>query len=116
MWVSMPDLIAILGRDMAGTLCHAKGGVEIYVPYSASSSHSLARIVGLRGMMALCAEFKGQYITVPNGKREPYKERIYQLLRQGKTKQAIALECGVTERYVYHLASLDPKQEQLTLL
>ncbi|MCL1939555.1 MAG: RNA helicase [Desulfovibrionaceae bacterium] len=116
MWVSMPDLIEILGRDMANTLCVTRGGVEIYVPHNPSSVHDLARIVGLRGMEALCAEFKGQYIIVPNGKREPHKERVHQLLSQGKTKRDIALECGVTERYVYYVAGMGPKQEQLTLL
>jgi len=116
MWVSLPELRAILGHDMADTLCIVRGGVKIYVPHNASVTHELARIVGLRGMMALCAEYKGEYITVPNGKREPHKERVYQLLRQGKSRRAIAQECGVTERYVYYVACMGPKQEQLTLL
>lgn len=105
MWVSLPELEDMLGKDMAKTLTICVGGVEMYVPVQADAAHLLGRTVGLRGMQALCAAYGGRRITVPNGKREPYKHKIMQLLEQGKTRQAIAQECGVTERYVYHVAS-----------
>ena len=116
MWVSMPELENILGRDMAHTLARHQGGIEFYVPVKADPAHSIARIVGVHGMMALCTEFKGQAITVPNGRNEPQKGKVLRLLAEGKTKASIALECGVSENYVYKLAGLTPRQEQLTLL
>lgn len=106
MWVSFPDLRAVLGADMAATLCRYRGGVSLYIPHTAHSGHDLARIVGLQGMIALCARYKGEYITVPSpGVR---KDKVLRLLEQGVKKREIARTCGVTERYVYHLAGLDP--------
>lgn len=116
MWVSMPELEGVLGRDMARTLARCRGGVDFYVPSLADPGHAIARMVGLRGMEALCAAFGGEWITPPNGRREPQKERVLAMLKQGKPKTAIALECGVTERYVYYLSGMGPQQEQLTLL
>lgn len=115
MWISMPELTAILGKDAARTLARHLGGVQTYVPAEPSAAHQLAKIVGVRGMAALCSEFKGEYITVPNEKREPHKTEVDRLLKQGMSKRAVALACGVTERYVYYVAALDPGQEQLTL-
>lgn len=105
MWVSMPALRAIIGNDMAATLCSNLGGVPIYVPFEAHAGHELARIVGLPAMTALCIQYKGEYITVPSGGVQ--KEQILDMLAKGMKKRDIALSCGVTERYVYMLAGLD---------
>jgi len=117
MWVSLPDLADILGREMAGVLSRARGGVEMYVPHTAVATHDLARIVGMQGMQALGAEFGGKYITVPNGRFEPHKATVLRMLEEGRTKKDIALECGVTERYVYYVVNrFSPRQRQLSLL
>lgn len=117
MWVSMPTLRAIVGNDMAVTLCNNLGGVPIYVPFEAHSGHELARTIGLPAMTALCQRYKGEYITVPNGGVQ--KEQILDMLAKGVKKREIALSCGVTERYVYMLAGLDygssDDDRQLTL-
>lgn len=115
MWVSFPTLCAVLGKDMGETLCANRGGVPMYVPRTAHTGHELAKIIGLKGMEALCAAYKGEYITVPaSGVR---KEQILRMLSEGRTKREIALACGVTERYVYQLAGLAPGKDerQLTL-
>ena len=120
-WVSMPDLSSILGGDLALVLARSRGGVSVYVPYTATAAHDLARLVGVKGMEALCAEFGGENIVVPNARRDPNKSRILALLRKGMSKRTIAMECRVTERYVYHLAGLHstdqetPEPQQLTL-
>lgn len=116
MWVSFPDLRAVLGGDMAATLCKYRGGVPVYVPHTAQPGHDLAKIVGLQGMAALCERYKGEYITVPIGTVQ--KDQILQMLARGIKKRDIARSCGVTERYVYHLAGLDGGTDdggQLTL-
>ena len=106
MWVSLPELTGILGKDMAKTLCVVRGGVELYIPKAASATHDLARIVGMHGMVVLCAEFGGQTITVPNGKHpEPQKQAIVKRLEIGHSQRKIALELGVTERWVQMVAS-----------
>ncbi len=107
MWISMPELIRILGKDAALSMAAAMGGTRVYVPSKADEAHRLAEIVGLRGMRALCAEFCGMVITVPNARREALKEKAVTLLGQGKAPQEIVRECGVTLRYIRYLASLE---------
>jgi hypothetical protein len=116
MWVSLPELASILGKDYARTFCLWRGGVELYVPKTPQPGHELAAIITWPGLRALAAQFGGEYITVPNGCAEPQKGRIMKLLEQGRPKAQIASECGVTERYVYHVAAqLGQLQPQLTL-
>lgn len=103
MWIYETSLVALLGADMAETLCMCKGGVEFYVPKQARPEHELAKIVGLKGMQALCASYKGNFITVPSPGVQ--KTRVLKLLDEGRPKAVIARECGVTERYVYMLAN-----------
>lgn len=118
MWVSLPTLRSIIGNDMAATLCNNLGGIPVYVPGAAHAGHELAKVVGMRAMQALCVHYSGEYITVPTGNVK--KEDVLQMLEQGKKKREIAQVCGVTERYVYLLAGLDPDKpdgdRQLTLL
>ena len=117
MWVSLPALRAIIGNDMAATLCSNLGGVPIYVPFEAHAGHELAKVVGVPAMAALCRQYRGEYITVPNGGVQ--KEQILGMLAQGMRKREIALACGVTERYVYMVAGIeggaDGDDRQLTL-
>ena len=115
-WISMPELTALIGADMAKTLCRLRGGTPMYVPASASAGHTIARTIGTKGMELLCAEFSGMYITVPNGrKQEPHKGEIMNRLEEGQSHSVIALELGVTERYVRMVASCVPIARQLTL-
>jgi DNA-binding NarL/FixJ family response regulator len=115
-WVSLPELAEIVGTDAAGFLCAARGGVSFYVPKEPDPRHVLARIVGERALIALSAEFGGQYITVPNGRKpDPRKPEVLRALERGEGHAAIALKCGVTERYVRALAAAVPKVRQLTL-
>ncbi|WP_027188692.1 helix-turn-helix domain-containing protein [Desulfovibrio cuneatus] len=103
MWVSMHALQEIMGEHLAGALCNTFGGVPIYIPEQACMAHDIARAVGVQGMEALCASYPGEYITVPSGGVK--KEQIVDMLQQGLSKRKIAQLCGVTERYVYYLAS-----------
>ena len=115
-WVSMTELSAMIGADAARTLSVARGGVPFYVPKEADSRHLLARIVGVRGLISLSAEFGGEYITVPNGRKaDPYKPAVLRALEKGESHADIALRLGVTERYVRALAASMPQTRQLPL-
>lgn len=115
-WISLPELAALIGTDMAKTLCTVRGGTPLYVPASADAGHALAKIIGVRGMQMLCAEYGCRYITVPNGrKQEPHKGAIMERLERGQSHARIALELGVTERYVRMVAACLPVARQLTL-
>ena len=118
-WISLPELRDIVGKDAACALSVHCGGVSVHVPKKESPSHALAKVLGVPGMKKLCAAYGGTWIMAPNGRRpEPFKEQIAALLATGgKTKKAIALQLGVTERYVYMVAGYGPgpAAEQLTL-
>lgn len=107
-WVSYPELSDIIGADAARALCACRGGVPFYVPRRDAAGASalwLARIVGQRALAALCGEYGGMYIAVPNGRRaEPYKRKALSLLERGRSQRDVALELGLTERYVRRLA------------
>jgi hypothetical protein len=108
MWVSLPELEAIIGTDGAKRLCVMSGGVPIHIPSQPRGADLLTRALGMPTARALAAIFGGNTITVPNGNREePHKGRILRLLSEGKSKSEIALECGVTLRYVFKLAEGD---------
>lgn len=107
-WVSYPELSDLIGADAARALCACLGGVPVYVPRKAAdaaSARTLARIVGPRALDALCAAYGGAHIAVPNGRRaEPLKRRALAMLEAGRSRRDIALELGLTERYVRQLA------------
>ena len=53
----------------------------------------------------------GLRVTLPNRRKgEPFKDRIVRMLETGKSPGRIALELGVTERYVRILARQVKKQ------
>lgn len=100
-WVSRPELEDVIGHDAADMLCRSYGGVPVYVPRRADPACQLGRILGVFALSALVAEYGGLRITVPNGRRgEPYKAAIARKLEKGQPHEQIALELGVTERYV----------------
>ena len=116
MWVSMWELESVLGRDMAKTLSRYRGGVEMYIPESSWHGAELKKIVGELGMIALVRQYGGKKITIPNGRREPQKGKILRLLKvPGKSRAEIAVECGVTERYVYMLGGLNDQRQSRRL-
>ena len=104
-WISRPELEEVIGRDGADALCRTYGGVPVYVPRKADPACCLGRILGPLALSALSAEYGGLRITVPNGRRgEPYKAAIARKLENGRPHEEIALELGVTERYVRLIA------------
>jgi hypothetical protein len=108
MWVSLPELEAIIGTDGAKRLCIMSGGVPIHVPAQPRGADSLTLTLGMPAARALADAYGGNTITVPNGNREEaQKGRILNLLKEGKSKKVAALECGVTLRYVFKLADGD---------
>lgn len=110
-WLSYPELIDLIGEDVARRLCAVHGGVPIYVPRRAAPGGKLERIVGLRALAELAAKYGGAYIAVPNGRKaERYKARVIALIDKGRPLRDIALELGLTERYVRRLAALSGKR------
>lgn len=114
-WISREELAEIIGRDGATLLCRTCGGVPLYVPVKVNMSCRLGRILPPHLMAALVDAYGGLTISVPNGKFCPHKSTILRRLAKGEAHAAIALEVGVTERYVRRLASLKTDDRQLSL-
>lgn len=117
-WVSMPQLEELIGRDAARTLSLLHGGVPVYVPQMARPDSKLTALIGLNAARVLATAFGGESITVPNGRRaDPFKPRIITALEAGRSPASIALELGVTERHVRTIAGqIRPRARQLSLL
>ena len=101
-WISCAELEETIGKAGASLLCAAVGGASMFIPRAPVKGAYLTALLGEERMGRLCAGFVR--IVVPNRRREPYKARIVRMLEAGKSPVAIALELGVTERYVRILA------------
>ena len=96
-WVSRPDLEALIGKDATDVLCMRHGGVSFYVPIRAKADTELAKLIGFGRSRALCEAYGGTFITVPLGnRREPHKSRIMDMLDEGKPLREIARNLGTT--------------------
>lgn len=105
LWVSHDELAEAIGDDGADLLCRAVGGVSTYIPRKPVAGSPLSAVIGPERMEKLCAAFGGLRVTLPNRRKgEPFKDRIVRMLETGKSPGRIALELGVTERYVRILA------------
>lgn len=95
--------------------------VEIVIPESMGKVEALAKVsTSLQGVIArkrrewrasrgeiavLGPNVEVLRVTLPNRRKgEPFKDRIVRMLETGKSPGRIALELGVTERYVRILA------------
>ena len=115
-WISRPELAALIGADAARTLCRLYGGVSQHIPYAAAPDHPWSRVIGMAAMRAVCAAHGGTSIVPPNGRQpEPHKQAIVKMLAAGHSHRAIALELGVTERWVQMVANATRGPAQLPL-
>lgn len=115
--VSYADMVEVLGKDAARALHESRGGISIYVPMNPKPDHPLAQFIGLEALETLCAFAGGESLSLSNAGRHINKPRILRMLEQGQSAATIALECGVTERYVNRLASdLKKTQRQCSFL
>ena len=105
-WISYSELESIIGTDMARVLCRLRGGVVTYVPKNARPDGDLAPIIGMAALTSLVGEFGGEQIELARKHEEPYKGKVLDLLDKGCSHRDIALQVGVTDRYVRRLSSM----------
>lgn len=100
-WVAAEDLKELLGQEAAEALMQKRGGVDIFVPQKITAEHALAKLLGVAAAARLCNAYAQTYITVPNGrKQKPKNGAARELLAKGVPARDVALELGLTERYV----------------
>ena len=104
-WVPYWKLIEVIGEESARALCLVYGGVDYSVPKKPNAE--LLELIG-GDAWALCAEFPGRDIPLPNEAKRPQTKKdaivevVAKLRAQGITPRPkeIALMLGCTKRHV----------------
>lgn len=117
LWVPYWRLIEVIGEESARAFCLVYGGVDYSVPKKPNAE--LLELIGVDAW-ALCAEFPGIDITLPNEvKRPPTKkdaivEMVANLRARGVTPRPkeIALILGCTKRHVDGVIGDTTSQEE----
>lgn len=103
-WLSFEVLQSVVGEAAAHALCRNLGGLSWYLPVSPEAAHPVAAVAGMEALRALCGLFAPGMVTIPKScRRTSRKCDIITRLERGLACRDIALELGVTDRYVQHV-------------
>lgn len=107
-WVSYGELCEVIGQDSAEKFSAVYGGVSFYIPKSPGESSPLYALLGREALSALSRVYGGGSIIVPNRRKLPVKEKVIDMIADGKSSREIALSLDVTERYVQSIRQQMP--------
>jgi hypothetical protein len=111
---TLQEMAAVIGLPATLTLVKHYGGTAINcpTPERMSPQHWLARLLGWEAAQALAKHYGGAAeIPIPRAVAAHGRLRrkaVLQQLRLGKTQRRVALEHGITERYVRMLVAEEP--------
>lgn len=107
------NLVRLIGWRQAESLIAELGGIPYPVPKGAANNRAgamryerLAEVVGPRAADALVAEYGGEVLPVPNCKVAVARAKMRAMRARcdaGATLEEIALEFGVTTRWVSYV-------------
>lgn len=109
LWISGTDLSQLIGREKAEALLREYAGRQIYIPINASRQ-KFTPVIGEEANEILSREFPGIDVSFPStiGRPPLMKERIRELIEQGRTCSEVIRQIGCSERY-FHMVSGDAK-------
>ena len=108
-WVSQFELSEAIGDVGAVILCAQCGGRSYFIPRKPTGF--LLELLGRQRMAALCTEFGGMQIVVPNLRRgEPFKGRILSRLEAGEKADAIAEAAGADTAMFHTCHNVTPEE------
>lgn len=97
-------LAEIIGPERALELARTRGGVDIYIPYKATPKHPWGRFLTADEWERVRKAFGGTRFTLPRGTNVRLRKRlVFELAEQGLSHGQIAIQAGVTARYVRRL-------------
>lgn len=109
MWPSvLCELAELIGEELTLELARREGGLDhIYIPYTHTTEHPWAVVVGEDAWRKIVGAWGGQRIDLPRGMfLQPKKLAILELVEQGLTNRAIARQVGVSAHYVRYVRRL----------
>jgi len=97
-------LIQVIGLESTEKLIAEFGGTRIWVPVRSTPDAKLTNILGHPAASALCANFGGDYLQIPNTLvANNVYQRIAELHRQGCKINDIARAVGRSRRTIFRL-------------
>jgi hypothetical protein len=111
----LAEIAELIGVPKTLKLVEARGGTRIYVPGTITSSHWLARLIGLAAARALSDHVAdrsrggrdvGDYLDIDRGAaalRALRDRRIIAAHANGVSATALALDYGMTERMIWYI-------------
>lgn len=103
---TIEDVCAVIGFTATAKLIDWFGGHNIYVPSHASDDHTLACLIGMPAMRALCAEFGDGTIWIPatvHTERVVVKKQVAELFKQGGGSRSVSDATGLSQRHVQRI-------------
>jgi|GEM_PF-5938711 len=107
LWISGTDLSQLIGREKAEALLREYAGRQVYIPINASRQ-KFSAVVGEEANAILSREFPGIDVSFPStiGRPPTMKERIRELIEQGRTCTEVVRTVKCSERY-FHMIAVD---------
>jgi hypothetical protein len=113
--LTLGQIAAELGDQMAWMLIGGFGGTRVYIPLEPDDSSPLVRVLGRSAANALGHRFGGEAVDIPLHKtradRRTDRASILRLRQQGQSVAAIARRIGCSERHIYHVLSAAPRPQ-----
>lgn len=102
----LEDVGAELGFTATSALAAWFGGMNLYVPATASDDHPIVSVIGLKPYQRLVAAFGGEVLCLPEGRQDEIDRRdrvIAGFLGAGKGTKEIAGKTGLSERRIQQI-------------
>lgn len=103
---TIEDVCAVIGFTATTRLIDWFGGNNIYVPSEPSDDHTLACIIGMPAMRALCLEFGDLTVWIPSTVHTAHiatKKQVAELLRKGGGSRSVSDATGLSQRQVQRI-------------
>jgi hypothetical protein len=104
---ALPGILQEIARfstpEVAIALARKWGGRRLYVPQSLGALHPLAKAVGRKAALLICAHFGGEQIAVPAARTYLRWHDARRLKALGHTTAEISRAIGVSERQTFKL-------------
>lgn len=105
--LTLRQIAAELGEEMARMLVGGFGGTRLYIPLAPGDESALVRALGAEAAHRLGHRFGGEAVDIPlyksRAERRTDRAAILKLREDGQSVWVIARRVGCSERHVYNV-------------